>query len=543
MITLTVGSTLQSGKYEIIKILGQGGFGITYLAKHRLLGTLFAIKEFFPQDYCNREGDTSHITVATQSNVDLVEKLRARFITEAQNIASLKHPGIIQIHDVFEENNTAYYVMDFIGGKSLDDLIAAKGPLQERAAINYMVKVAGALDFIHKRNMTHFDVKPANIMVRSLDGEPVLIDFGLSKQFNEQGHARSTLLMGVSHGFSALEQYFQDGITGFSPQTDVYSLGATLYFLLTQRVPPEAPRLSGTLIEVPETVSPNVAETIRWAMITDPKKRCPSAEQFIKSLRNAEASSSRTVALASLQDSYVPASGPKTTIGGQNLSLNQANNVASTTDYSNNPESQKKNNKWIIVAAIILGFIIAGGLIGWFVSSSNSSSRSSRRNISQTESSGNRSYNDDDGSDNSKNELMEEEVEVVEAAPAEASDYSADMFSNSSSQFGKFNLTGNVKGYPIVMEITCTEGSNGTCNVSGRYAYNSTLKKYGRGESSWFYFSGSGNVDGSDIECEDRTSANPDYRGHLSISFKNGVLSGTVYSNVDNAEVCSIYAD
>lgn len=305
MTSLSVGSVLQSGKYEIIKILGQGGFGITYLAKHRLLGTFFAIKEFFPQDYCIREGITSHISVAVPANEDLVSRLRDRFIKEAQNIASLKHPGIVIIHDVFEENNTAYYVMDFIEGKSLDDIVTTGGPLRERAAIDYIIKIAEALDFIHQRKMTHFDVKPANIMVRSSANEPVLIDFGLSKQFNEQGHARSTLLMGVSHGFSALEQYFQDGITGFSPQTDVYSLGATLYFLLTGRIPPEAPRLSGSVIEVPETISPGVAEAIKWAMLSDSEKRCPTARDFIKSLQKCSSVSTRTVPIGIQKNSPV----------------------------------------------------------------------------------------------------------------------------------------------------------------------------------------------------------------------------------------------
>ena len=184
--SLNINVTLQSGKYEIIKVLGQGGFGITYLVRHTLLNKTYALKEFFPKDYCNRDSDTSQLTVATTSNIDLVDRLRGRFITEARNITKLKHPGIIQIHDVFEENGTAYYVMDFIEGESLEDIVKRYGALNEQTAVSYITAIADALEYIHRNRMSHYDVKPANIMVSKHDGQPVLIDFGLSKQFDSQ---------------------------------------------------------------------------------------------------------------------------------------------------------------------------------------------------------------------------------------------------------------------------------------------------------------------------------------------------------------------
>lgn len=285
--TLTVGSRLQNGKYEIIKILGQGGFGITYCVRHTLLNTTYALKEFFPQDYCNREGSTSTVSVATVTNVSLVDKLRVRFISEAQNIARLNHPNIIHIHDVFEENGTAYYVMDFIEGDSLEDIAASRSTLSETEAVAIIKPIAEALQDIHERNMTHFDIKPANIMVGRRDAKPVIIDFGLSKQFNEQGHANSTMLMGMSHGYSPIEQYFADGVTTFSPQSDVYSLGATLYRLVAGRVPPEAPRLAGQDIVVPTNISAPVANAIRWAMKSEMSQRCPSMTAFLSALQGS----------------------------------------------------------------------------------------------------------------------------------------------------------------------------------------------------------------------------------------------------------------
>ena len=285
MEVLNVGATLQSGKFEIVKVLGQGGFGITYLARHKIIGSYFAVKEFFPKGYCGRDSTTSGIYVATAGNVDLVDKLRKRFISEVRNIIALDHPNIVKIHDVFEENGTAYYTMDYIEGTSIQEIVDTVGAFPEKKAIEYIKQVGSALSYIHNRKMTHFDVKPANIMVRDSDKRPILIDFGLSKQYGDQGHALSTLLMGVSKGFSALEQYAQEDMDEFSPQTDVYSLGATLYFMLSGRIPPEAIKLVGTSIEVPVTISSNVSSTIKWAMAPTKEARCPDVDTFLQKLQ------------------------------------------------------------------------------------------------------------------------------------------------------------------------------------------------------------------------------------------------------------------
>lgn len=130
---LQAGTTLQNGKYKIIRVLGQGGFGITYLAGNTLLDKPVAIKEFFPKDFCGRD-NTSHITPGTQNNADTIEKLKSRFLKEAKNIAKLDHPGIVKIYDIFEENNTAYYVMDYIEGENLNDIVKRNGPLPEQKA-------------------------------------------------------------------------------------------------------------------------------------------------------------------------------------------------------------------------------------------------------------------------------------------------------------------------------------------------------------------------------------------------------------------------
>ena len=116
---LIEGTLLQEGKYRIEGILGQGGFGITYLGWQTRLNRRVAIKEFFMKEYCNRNADTSHITIGTEGSRELVARFQQKFIKEAQSIAGLNHPNIIRIHDVFEENDTAYYVMEYIEGGSL----------------------------------------------------------------------------------------------------------------------------------------------------------------------------------------------------------------------------------------------------------------------------------------------------------------------------------------------------------------------------------------------------------------------------------------
>lgn len=274
---------LQSGKYRIIRVLGQGGFGITYLAHNSYFNNLVAIKEFFPKDFCERD-NTNHLTISTQSNAEIVVKLKARFLKEATNITKLNHPGIVKIHDIFEENNTAYFVMDYIEGENLNELVKRTGPLSESKAIEYICKVGEALEYIHSRNMTHFDVKPANIVLRKSKDQPILIDFGLSKQYDTHGDATSTLMPAVSYGYSPIELYSFRGIITFSPQTDVYSLGATLLFLLTGAIPPAATEVSESGLKLPAYISRSTCNAIKQSMNTKRTKRFASSKLFYQAL-------------------------------------------------------------------------------------------------------------------------------------------------------------------------------------------------------------------------------------------------------------------
>ena len=283
---LTKGTELQGGKYRILEIVGQGGFGITYLAEQTSLGRKVAIKEFFMKELCNRDADTSYVTVPSIGSRELVERFRQKFLKEARSIASLEHKNIVPIIDVFEENGTAYYVMKNIAGGSLADKVKS-GALPESDAVRYIRQVASALEFVHSKRMMHLDVKPANILLDDTDSA-VLIDFGLAKQYDDAGTQTSTTPVGISHGYAPMEQYRRGGVSSFSPATDIYSLGATLYKLVTGVTPPEASDVGNEGLPVlPSGISLAVRGAIEAAMQFRVKDRPQSIEAFLEMIERA----------------------------------------------------------------------------------------------------------------------------------------------------------------------------------------------------------------------------------------------------------------
>ena len=260
MSTLTPGSTLQNGEYQIQRKLGQGGFGITYLALQRSLNRKVVVKEFFLDGHCTREEHTHHVTVATGGSPELVASYYDKVLKEARHIAQLEHPNIVSIISVFEENNTAYYVMKYAPNGSLEDKVKREGHLSEPEATRYILKIAKALRFVHEHKMTHLDVKPANILL-SVNDEPLLIDFGLSKQYDySTGKATSHTPLGISNGYAPIEQYDPEAAGNFSPEMDIYSLGATFFNLLTGITPQHASIWANNGIPVQELHAKNVSQ-------------------------------------------------------------------------------------------------------------------------------------------------------------------------------------------------------------------------------------------------------------------------------------------
>ena len=292
--TLQTGAKLQNGRYTIVKVLGQGGFGITYQAttKEAVTGNLgkmevevpVAIKEFFMKETCLRNQETANISIPSTGSAEQVDKYRQKFIKEAHNLASLNHPNIVHVADVFEENNTVYYVMQFLKNGSLREQLREKGPLSEAEALKYTIQVGEALEYMHnEKHMCHYDVKPGNILLNG--DKAMLIDFGISKNYTSDGKETSATPVGLSKGFAPIEQYNQS-LQDFSPVSDIYSLGATLYNLLTGTTPPEAPTIYDEgLGERPANISEKVWNIIGAAMKPSRRERPQSMSTFLGYLK------------------------------------------------------------------------------------------------------------------------------------------------------------------------------------------------------------------------------------------------------------------
>lgn len=282
---LPVGTLLHGGTYKIIRQISSGGFGITYEAEHVMLRKRVAIKEFFVMDFCNRDDETSHVTVGTQGKVALVSKLKKKFVEEAQAIGRLDHPNIVRVSDVLEENGTAYYVMDYIDGLSLGDIVKRQGSIPEASALRYIRQVAEALKYVHAHHRLHLDIKPGNIMVDKNTDKAILIDFGTSKQYDEAGGENTSTLLGKTPGYAPVEQ-MGNAIIDFTPATDIYALGATLYKILTGETPTDSTLRAGgiDLRPIPDSISDGTKACILKSMQMVISERPQSMDEFLRLL-------------------------------------------------------------------------------------------------------------------------------------------------------------------------------------------------------------------------------------------------------------------
>lgn len=295
MAELKQGSTLRGGKYKIVKSLGQGSFGITYLAQTRIsmngqLGKMdvnvnVTIKEFYMSDMNSRAADGYSVELTSST---LVKNYQVKFRREAENLAKLSHPNIVKVLEVFDENNTTYYVMEYIDGQNVDEHIKKNGKLTEQEALRITKATCSALSYMHGRKMLHLDLKPKNIMLNS-EGQVFLIDFGLAKQYTEDGEPESSTSLGLgTPGYAPIEQahYKQDGT--FPVTLDIYALGASLYKMLTGKTPPDSSYVLNEGLSISGLknagVSDAVISIIEKAMAPLKKDRYQSVDSMSKAL-------------------------------------------------------------------------------------------------------------------------------------------------------------------------------------------------------------------------------------------------------------------
>lgn len=289
--------------YRIERVLGQGSFGITYVANVRLKGRLgaiesaamVAIKEFFLRDVSSRNG----LRVFSVSDSTLCSDYRRDFLREAQNLSRLDNDHIVKVLETIEENDTVYYVMEYLSGGNLDQHILSHGKLSCREALDIAIQIGEALKCMHAQHMLHLDLKPLNVM-RGEDGHIVLIDFGLSKCFGADGQPESSTRIGQgTTGYAPIEQHSFKKADGFMPTLDIYALGATLFKMLTGSVPPEASVVLNEGLPVDELssagVPPAVIALVERAMQPLRRMRHQTVGEFVDEAQRLLASAPSSV--------------------------------------------------------------------------------------------------------------------------------------------------------------------------------------------------------------------------------------------------------
>jgi serine/threonine protein kinase len=291
---LKPGTKLLDGHYTIAGFLNSGGFGITYLAKDNLDRTV-VIKECFPNALCRRS--TTLVRARSRKHQGDFRTFVESFVAEAKSLARLVHPNIVGVHQVFEDNDTAYMAIDYIDGRDLHDILGTTDRAFSPAQVVFMLKrMLSAVEFIHQAGILHRDISPDNIMVDK-SGNPILIDFGAA---SEQVVRATRVLTGrrvIKEGYSPQEFY----LTGAeqSPASDLYSLGATFYHLISGKSPPESQRRLARVAEGTadpyqplagrfEGYPPGFLESIDKAVRVMPRDRIQSATDWLDWIRIGE---------------------------------------------------------------------------------------------------------------------------------------------------------------------------------------------------------------------------------------------------------------
>ena len=267
---LPIGTSLANGKYVIEEYLASGGFGNTYVATDTSFDEKVAIKEHFLKGKCGRSSQTNQVDITLTENRRTFVALQEKFRKEARRLRKLNNSHIVHVHDLFDENDTTYYVMDYIEGESLSQKLKRTGrPLAEADVMLLLPQLLDALECIHQEGIWHLDLKPANIMVDKR-GNAVLIDFGASKhiRLGGEGNLTTSTAVASTSGFAPTEQ-MESNLEKFGPWTDLYSLGATLFNLLTCQQPPLPSDIQDDpmgAIQLPATTSPKTRELVMWLM-------------------------------------------------------------------------------------------------------------------------------------------------------------------------------------------------------------------------------------------------------------------------------------
>jgi serine/threonine-protein kinase len=370
MMHLQKNAILQGGKYKIERLLGQGGFGNTYSGYNTTFDERVAIKEFFMQGVNKRDDYSGVVSVSLAENAQQFEEQREKFKKEALRIRKLNNPHIIKVHDLFEENGTVYYVMDFVDGESLAERLKRTGkPMSVREVEMILPQMLDALKTVHEASIWHLDLKPANIMIDN-SGNVTLIDFGASKQLNlKKGGATTSTAISYTNGYAPREQMEQN-YDKFGPWTDFYSLGATLYTLLSNKRPSLPTDIDDDVTEDKHIALPLPSDVINttihglilWMMSTNRNLRPQCVEDILTKLDEKE-----NVVQDSIDEETLVAT-PKER--KESIGDNQEKIITKEShshSIQNKPDNPKSKIRVYLVCGFI-GILIVGAISAWIYS-------------------------------------------------------------------------------------------------------------------------------------------------------------------------------
>lgn len=278
---LNANETLFGNQFKILKTIGKGGFSFIYLVEDLNLNK-FAIKEFFMSKCFQRDTDNRTVICTSEYNQIRKDTFQQNFLNEAIIMKSFCHPNVITSYGYFEENNTIYNVMPFLKGITLSQYIETNGKLAEDEAITIIRRLSAAIKYVHSKNICHFDITPNNVFLQNEN--PILIDFGLSHNYNIL-NPKSSRIRSISPGYAPLELFEKNGVPKFSPATDIFGLGATLFTMLTGTIPPTLKSIwHGGLCLPLKNVSLQTQMVIKTAMQICISRRFSCIEQFLHAL-------------------------------------------------------------------------------------------------------------------------------------------------------------------------------------------------------------------------------------------------------------------
>ncbi|MBE5894786.1 MAG: hypothetical protein E7285_03880 [Lachnospiraceae bacterium] len=457
--------TVLAGQYVIEEALGQGGFGITYRALDHKTGEKVAVKEFFPDSMATRTQTT--VMPFTGERGESYEYGKTCFLQEAETLAQfIGNENIVRIHSYFEENGTAYFVMDFVEGISFDDYIKEKGgKISYEEAENVLIKIIDALSVVHSKGIVHRDVTPDNIYITK-DGTVKLLDFGAARY--SLGDKSRSLDVVLKHGFAPKEQYTRHGKQG--PYTDIYTVGASFYFAITGKRPPDSiDRIEEDNLIPPSSLGVSIPrmkeDAILMAMSVQPAERFKSMAAFKQALLGETADAGNVVQPSVVEQRVftAPAQGgvPVVTAGSMQQPVDYSQTIPAIQAVE---AAQPKKKKSLLPLWIVLGLLALAGIITAIVlvvnSKNESSSRRDRDEEYEEEEESRRDEEDDEEEEEEEEEPVvqepEEEEEPVVQVPEEEPETQVPQTQDTQvtvNDVGSFDTTtaNNVANYGIMV--------------------------------------------------------------------------------------------